>query len=406
MTIAGTFSVGVVVAGCGPMLTASAGTGNPNSEARITSTPAPKSTGVDVHQPVVVKVDKGRLSAVSVRGDQGIIEGTISPDGSTWSSAGELELPFGATYEVSAVAVDAEGRPAELNDQFTTVEPQNIVKPGTRYVTDYAYYGVGMPLVVVPGGGAPVAPENRKAIESQLKLYTSVPVAGAWSWNADGSVVTFRPKEFWPAGTKIYLDAQLYGDKLNETTYAGQDLTLDYSIGDAVVSNVDVNTLQMTVTRNGAVERVIPVTIGKPGYETHSGIKVISGKEGTITMKSPPGDPEFYVAPNVQYSMRLTDHGEYFHAAPWAADAFGNYAYSHGCISMTTENAAAFYNGSLAGDVVTVFGTPLGTEKDNGITVWNESWPNWLAGSTLGEITVGPAPAAAPAPAAPAAPGT
>lgn len=35
-----------------------------------------------------------------------------------------------------------------------------------------------------------------------------------------------------------------------------------------------------------------------------------------ITMKSPPGDPQYYVADKVEYSIRLTDHGEYLHAAP------------------------------------------------------------------------------------------
>ncbi len=37
----------------------------------------------------------------------------------------------------------------------------------------------------------------------------------------------------------------------------------------------------MTVSRNGEVIKKIPVTTGKPGYDTRNGVKVVLAKEGT-----------------------------------------------------------------------------------------------------------------------------
>lgn len=405
--VVGAAAVGVSVTGCGPLLTASAGTGDPNTQAVIAMQPAPSTSGVPVNEPVSLTVDSGRLTSVQVNGSSGPLPGTVSDDGTTWTSQPGLELPFGAQYQVVATAVDPEGRPAELVESFSTVSPAATVVPGTRYVTDYATYGVGMPITVV----FRTSVTERQAVENALNLTTSVPVTGAWSWSEDNSVATFRPKDFWPAGTKVDLVADLYGMKLNENTYAAADLTLDYQIGDSVIMAVDPNSYQMTVAVNGQPVRSIPVTVGKPGFETHEGIKVISAKEGTITMRSAPGSSEFYVTDNVEYSMRLTDHGEYLHAAPWSEGAFGSYANSHGCISMSTANARDLWNMTKEGDVV-VMTAPTGfpAQPNNGISVWNESWDQWLADSATGERSYGPtgpvAPVApaAPAPAAPAAP--
>lgn len=354
-----------------------------------------------VTEPVSVTVDSGRLTSVQVNGSTGPLPGTVSEDGTTWTSQPGLDLPFAAQYQVVATAVDPEGRPAELVDTFSTVTPAATVVPGTRYVTDYATYGVGMPITVV----FRTSVTQRQAVEDALQLTTSVPVTGAWSWSEDNSVATFRPKEFWPAGTKVDLVADLYGMQLNDTTYAAADLTLDYQIGDAVVMAVDPNSFQMTVAVNGQPVRSIPVTVGKAGFETHEGIKVISAKEGTITMRSAPGSSEFYVTDNVEYSMRLTDHGEYLHAAPWSEGSFGAYANSHGCISMSTANARDLWNMTKEGDVV-VMTAPTGfpAQPNNGISAWNEPWEQWLADSATGERTYGPTGPVAPAAPVPAAP--
>lgn len=390
--VVGACSTVVVVAGCGPLLTASAGSGNPNSEATIAVLPAAGSQSAPVLEPVVVSAEKGRLTSVSVMGDSGQVAGTVAPDGSKWTTNPGTELKFGTTYRVTATAVDAEGRPTAVTDSFATVKPANTVSPSVNYVSDYGTYGVGMPIIV--DFGQTVADSQKAEIENRLHLTSSNPVEGAWSWNSDSSQVTFRPVTPWPAYSHVTMNADVYGVKINSDTYANSDLTLDFNIGRSVVMSVDQSELQLHYVVDGAEVKTIPVTLGKPGYETHSGTKVIMSKDGTVIMDAgtygvKPGDPEYYKTP-IEYSMRLTNHGEFLHANPAAAGAFGNYPASHGCISMTTENARVLFNESLPGDVVIVTGTGHPSSVENGIGVWNASWSDWLANSATGVRTVGP----------------
>ena len=95
-------------------------------------------------------------------------------------------------------------------------------------------------------------------------------------------------------------------------------------------------------------------------------------------------DPEHYRV-EVDYAMRLTWHGEFLHASPWAAGAWGNVRMSHGCTSMSTEDAAWLFDITHIGDPVEITGTPLQQNPGNGITVWNISWKDWVKESALGE---------------------
>jgi hypothetical protein len=53
---------------------------------------------------------------------------------------------------------------------------------------------------------------------------------------------------------------------------------------------------------------------------------------------------------------------------------------------MSTSDAAWLYERSMVGDVVEVTGTPREQNLGNGITIWNESWDEWLAGSATGAV--------------------
>jgi lipoprotein-anchoring transpeptidase ErfK/SrfK len=367
------------------MLSASAGTGSDESTAVI-SVQNVGTKDVPVNEPIEVKVDEGRLTSVSVTGGMGSIPGEMAADGRSWASQEGLQLPFGTTYQISAVAVDGEGRTKAINDSFTTIAPQEQVNPAVLYMADYDTYGVGMPIMV--NFNVPVT--EKKAVEERLSVTSTIPLEGAWSWNEANTRVTFRPNGFWPSGTSVSFTSSLYGVKLNDVAYGASNPSINFNVGDKVVMDVDVNTYQMTVSKNDVPLKTIPVTIGKAGFETHEGVKVITGKEGTITMRSAPGSTDPYVAENVQFSMRLTEHGEYLHAAPWANSAFGNYANSHGCISMTTDNAGWLWSQTNEGDVITTFGTGFPWQQDNGVTAWNYSWEQWLSRSATGPMLVGP----------------
>ncbi|GAA2707641.1 MULTISPECIES: Ig-like domain-containing protein [Streptomyces] len=254
--------------------------------------------------------------------------------------------------------------------------------------------GVGQPLAIV-FKQQKVSPELRAGIEGRLKVSTSPRVPGAWHWNESkgDTRVHFRPATYWPAGTKVSLDADLAGVKLADGTAVDRDRRVSFTVGDSMVSTVDLKTHRMTVVRNGTTLRTIPVSGGdeSKGFGTRQGVKTILAKEGRVVMDSlsigiPRNHPDgFYGA--YDYSMRETVSGEYVHAAPDNAESFGKENVSHGCIGMSTEDAKWLYGLSLKGDVVQVTGGTKPKPMDpfgNGYGDWNLTWEQWLAGSALG----------------------
>ena len=145
----------------------------------------------------------------------------------------------------------------------------------------------------------------------------------------------------------------------------------------------------MKVFENGKLLRTLPITTGKPGFTTRSGVKVIMEKFETRRMNSetvgiPAGSSEAYDIDDVRWAMRLTNSGEFIHAAPWSVGSQGHANVSHGCTGMSTENAGWLYSLSRRGDVVEYVGTDRPMEPDNGYGDWNISWASYQADSALG----------------------
>ena len=80
-----------------------------------------------------------------------------------------------------------------------------------------------------------------------------------------------------------------------------------------------------------------------PGHG--AGVKVVLQMEHNITMKSEtvgikdPKNPNYYVQ-FVEWAIRVTWSGEFVHSAPWSVASQGNNNVSHGCVGMSTANAA------------------------------------------------------------------
>nr|WP_281256920.1 L,D-transpeptidase [Kineococcus xinjiangensis] len=158
-----------------------------------------------------------------------------------------------------------------------------------------------------------------------------------------------------------------------------------------MVSTVDVDAHTLTVREDGQVVRTIPVTTGKGGnggrYLTRGGVKVIMSREAERRMDAETtgvseDDPEYY-ALDVKYAMRLTNSGEFLHAAPWSAASHGSANVSHGCTGMSTEDARWLFEHSTVGDVVEFVGSEGGMEPGNGYTTWSLPYEEWKAGSAL-----------------------
>ncbi|GHF47591.1 hypothetical protein GCM10010218_31240 [Streptomyces mashuensis] len=275
----------------------------------------------------------------------------------------------------------------------TLSAPARVVRPEVAPAHGETV-GVGQPIALV-FKGQKIDPELRAGIEGRLKVTTSTKVPGAWHWNESkgDTRLHFRPRTYWPAGTKVTLDARLAGVKLADGTAADRDRVVSFTIGDSMVNTVDLKAHTLTVVRNGRTLRTIPVSGGdeSKGFGTRQGIKTILAKEGRVVMDSlsigiPRNHPDGFYG-SYDYSMRETVSGEYVHAAPDNAEAFGKDNVSHGCIGMSTEDAKWLYGLSLKGDVVEVKNAGRPKPMDhfgNGYGDWNLGWDEWLAGSALG----------------------
>jgi lipoprotein-anchoring transpeptidase ErfK/SrfK len=355
----------------------------PKSDAEITSSIAANATGVKVNRTLRLDVSHGSLSSVSVSGKAGQLDGTLSSDKASWQSTGRLQP--GETYRVRGVALDEDGQQAVYRSRFTTQAlsldqqafPSFFPLPG-------ATVGVGMPAIV----RFDVPIENKASIEKHLHV-TSVPAqAGAFHWVSDQEV-HWRPQQYWQAGTKVTVDADVDSVPAGNGIYGQQSRSSTFTIGRSMISRVNIQTDQMRVFRDGRLVRTIPITTGEqPKYTTRSGVKVIVEKYRKKRMNSEtvgidPNGPDGYNIAGVEYAMRVTYSGEFVHAAPWSVGSQGHANVSHGCTGMSTANAQWLYDQTLIGDVVEYTGSDKPMTLTNGIGDWNLPFQQYAAGSAL-----------------------
>lgn len=383
-------AVGLALGGCataGERLQEAAPTATPKatpteSTATLRVEPVADATQVPPDEPVVVTAEEGRIESVRLTGPDGAVEGRLDPNGVTWTSTDLLGV--GASYSVRATAVDPHGLERTLSTTFTTLKPaEDQVVRARVSPLDGETVGVGMPIVLYLT--APV--EDRAAVEERLTVTSTPAVEGAWHWVSDEEV-HWRPKEYWPPGTEVSVDIPLAGVRAGEALWGDQDRTIGFEIAEhAVTSLVDLGAKTMQVFSDGELLRTLPISAGKPGWETRNGIKVILSKErdrvmDAATVGIDPDDPEYYRL-DVEYAMRVTNSGEFVHAAPWSAGSQGEVNVSHGCVGLSTADAAWLYDLTTRGDTVRVIGSPRALEPGNGYTDWNVEWADWITGSAL-----------------------
>ncbi|GAA0323754.1 L,D-transpeptidase [Kineococcus aurantiacus] len=354
--------------------------------ATITVTPADAAVDVRPDAPVTVTVTDGTLTDVTVTAADGTpLAGALDPAGTTWTSSATLTT--GTAYSVHAVAAGASGGSTTHQSTLTTLTPAETAFPAVAPLAGKEV-GVGMPIIVT--FDSPVADDRRAVVEQNLKVTASPnAVEGSWSWQSD-SKVEFRPAQYWPAHSAVHLDVDLGAVEVSPGVW-GKTRDIDFTIGSAMVSTVDIAAHTLTVTRDGELLKTIPVTLGQSGsggqFTTRSGTKVIMSLEAARQMNSETtgigqDDPNYYNV-DVQYALRVTNSGEFLHAAPWSVASQGKANVSHGCTGMSTENAKWMFDNSKVGDVVVYTGSDRTIEPGNGFNVWNETYEQWQQGSAL-----------------------
>ncbi len=198
----------------------------------------------------------------------------------------------------------------------------------------------------------------------------------------------FRPENFWPAGTKVKVVLRLNSLPAGDGVYGQQDQVIDFKIGRKAVSTVDVKSHKLTYKVDDKVMRTIPVSTGDceapvpPGHQGHHG-EVLQVDMDAATTGVDSEDPDYYNISDVRWAMRVTNSGEFLHAAPWSVSSQGRANVSHGCTGMSTANAAWLYKQSRRGDVVKFVNSPRPLEDRNGWTDWNVDWDKWQEGFSL-----------------------
>jgi lipoprotein-anchoring transpeptidase ErfK/SrfK len=346
---------------------------------RLTISPRNRAAKVALDAKARVVADSGRLVRVRITGAGERLAGRLADDGRSWESTGPLAPA--TRYRVVADAVDDAGAPTRRQSIFTTLRPRAELRAAVMPL-DGETVGVGLPIGV--WFNEPVA--DRAAVERRLEVTSSKPVTGAWHWFTD-TEVHYRPRDYWPSGARVTLKARLAGTDAGDGVWGVADRTIRFRIGERRVSVVDVRAHRMKVVSGGRTLRVMPVSTGRDQYPTTNGIHFVIEKNRVELMDSstigiPRNSPGGYYKA-VAWSVRISNSGEFVHAAPWSTGSQGRDNVSHGCVNLSTANAAWYYGLTRRGDVVEVKGSPRRPGDSFGVADWNMSWRAWLAGSAL-----------------------
>ncbi|MEU5539433.1 Ig-like domain-containing protein [Streptomyces sp. NPDC020362] len=340
--------------------------------------------------------DDDRITDVTAQDSTGrYVAGELAADGSRWHSTSPLAA--NAHYTVTVSTEDDDGAPGRKVLTFDTSKPTAQKRLNVTFGPDAGQYGVGQPITAQLD--QPVKDKAQRAVvERALRVDSTPAVQGSWYWVSDKEL-HYRPKEYWPAHATIQVHSNLDGVRISDRLWGGKSKALKITTGDRIEVVTDAAAHQLTFYQNGQQVNQIPVTTGKPGYETRNGVKVVLAKQYFVRMRGTTvgiaeGSADSYDLP-VYYATRVTWSGEYVHAAPWSVGSQGYANVSHGCTGMSTGNAEWFFDHIHEGDLVKVVnsnGDPM-EPFGNGFGDWNVDWKKWRSGSALVNGTPdGPAP--------------
>ena len=374
---------GVLAAACAPRSSNQAGsdTAAPAKAASVTFSPAKDATDVIPTSPIGVDVSDGWLQRVSLTNADGKpVAGVINRDRTSFVTS--EPLGFGVTYTWDGAAVGRDGKAVALAGSFTTVSPQAKVN-GQFQLADGQTVGVAAPVIIQFDSSI----SDKASVERAMTVTTTPPVVGSWAWLPDevgGSRAHWRTRDYYPAGTKVHVDAKLYGVPFGDGAFGAQDLTLDFEIGRRQVVKAEASSHRIQVITDEGVILDLPCSYGEgdlPRNITRSGIHVVTEKYEDFYMSNPAAG---YSNAHERYAVRISNNGEFIHANPSTTGVQGSSNVTNGCINLSTESAQQYFNTAIYGDPVEVTGTSIQLSyADGDIWDWAVSWDDWTAMSAI-----------------------
>ena len=265
--------------------------------------------------------------------------------------------PFGLPQIPGLGAVPVAAGPAvgQNPTPFTGTAPfgtPNFVPKGGATV------GVGQPIII----NFPGHVEDAGAAIDAVHVSSVPPVSGKFYWMTP-TQLRWRPLSFWPAHTAVTVDAG--------GTVSG------FQTGDSLIATADDSTHQLTITRNGVVEKTFPMSMGMSAgnHQTPNGTYYVQEKMPSVVMDSStygvPVNSTYGYKVTVALAVRFDNVGDFVHSAPWSVDDQGKRDVSHGCINISPSNAQWFFDNFGAGDPIIVKNSSGGSySKNDGSNDW------------------------------------
>jgi len=347
-------------------------------------TPADGSHDASPSDGITVTAVAGKLTNVTVNTSGDGVSGSLAADGKSWHSTGNLGVS--QSYTVTATGTAPSGEKIVKTSTFRTLTPAQTFS--THIFEGYKQtYGVGMPIILT--FSRPIT--NKAAVERSLELTTSNPVVGAWYWDGDQQLY-FRPRDYWPAYTTVGFTARLDGIEGAKGVYGTHNLSQTFEIGRSLIAVASTTTHKTQIYLNGKLAYQWPISTGRASLPTPDGTYLSVEKANPVRMVGggPTGSPGHYDE-LVNFAVRFTYGGDYYHSAPWSVVNQGTSNVSHGCVNLPPFAAQLYYNMSIPGDPITVTASTAAGKWGDGWTQWFWSWSQYLKGSATGEaVQAGP----------------
>ncbi len=292
-------------------------------------------TGTALADPDPTPGDPGTVAAPQNGGDQPAPAAVPAPD--------PLAIP--------TFAGPADG---QNPTPFTGVAPFG---PPTFVPANGATVGVAQPIII----NFPARVDDAGAAINAVHVSSVPPVPGKFYWMTP-TQLRWRPLSFWPPHTAVTVDA---GGTVSS-----------FQTGDTLIATADDATHQLIITRNGTVEKTIPMSMGMSSgnHQTANGTYYVLEKLPTVVMDSStygvPVNSAYGYKVTVDLAVRFDNSGNFVHSAPWSVDDQGKRDVSHGCINISPTNARWFFDNFGPGDPIIVKNSVGTYTRNDGSNDW------------------------------------